>query len=171
MVCTNLREWNTIALSPLFRKNGGQTLSQLNKNMTLQIVNMISFSANKRKSHIIIRQLKKQRCFSNKAMTNGLKCTTFQTEFDTYIQAYANLRKVITHAKYRSFQYRLQFRAIVFNDKLFRWKIESSNLCSNCIEEPKRLANHFFIECITAKRKHRNGPNRYVNLCVMKIFA
>ena len=71
---------------------------------------------------------------------------SLSTEFDIFAQAFIDLRKVTTNAKLRSFQYRLLHSAIILNDKLFRWKIKSSNNCTFCNSD-KETISHFLWEC------------------------
>ena len=75
----------------------------------------------------------------------------FETEFCEYESAVVNTSRLKCHSKYRSLHYRLLNNALIFNDKLYKWKIKKSNLCSNC-NEVKETTAHFFLECSHAKK-------------------
>ena len=65
---------------------------------------------------------------------------------------YFNMIYVITtNTKLRSFQFRMLHKAIILNDRLYRWKIKSTNLCSFC-NTKKETQIHFFFECDTTKK-------------------
>ena len=72
-------------------------------------------------------------------------------EFDEYAGAFLELYVITNQLVLRSFQYRLLYKAVVLNDKLFRWKIKKNNLCSNC-EKVKESVYHFFWECEIAQK-------------------
>ena len=59
--------------------------------------------------------------------------------------------RVTNQSKLRSFQLRLMHRAIVFKDKLFRWKITENNLCCACKKE-KESMEHYFWFCPEAQK-------------------
>ena len=71
-------------------------------------------------------------------------------DFDQYAQAFKYLYVVMNNSKLRSFQYRMLHRAVVLNDKLFKWKVKQNNLCSNCGKNAENMY-HFFWECHAAK--------------------
>ena len=67
------------------------------------------------------------------------------------LQKHINSINLLTNqAKLRSFQFRLLPRAIVMNDRLFRWKIVKSNKCTMCGEE-KETIEHYFWFCTKAQ--------------------
>ena len=77
--------------------------------------------------------------------------TKLETEYDVFCEQFKNIYLVTNNTKMRSFQYRLLHGALVFNSHLFRWKIKSNNLCTNC-EEDKETYSHFFFDCKVAQR-------------------
>ena len=72
-------------------------------------------------------------------------CVDF--DFDRYAQAYVKLYAYSNQLNLRSFQFRLLHKALVLNDKLFRWKIKSNNYCTFCNVNVKENVRHFFWEC------------------------
>ena len=75
----------------------------------------------------------------------------FEVEQDMFLECFVDLYCVTNNVKLRSFQFRLLHDAIILNDKLYRWKIRNTNLCTNC-ELHKEALVHFFIECECAIR-------------------
>ena len=67
-------------------------------------------------------------------------------DFDTYKNAFVQLRKLTDNVKYRDFQYRLLTNAIHANDKLFHWKKVSSQKCEYCTEI-KQNPTHLLYTC------------------------
>ena len=65
------------------------------------------------------------------------------TEFKSMIKS---LYVTTNVPKYRSFQYRLMYRAIVTNVHLAKWKITSTDLCTFCNVHSETYV-HLFIEC------------------------
>ena len=71
-------------------------------------------------------------------------------DFDDFSVKFRALYMITNQAKLRSFQYRLLHRAVVLNDRLFRWKIVESNVCTFC-KKHKENIYHFFWECEIAQ--------------------
>ena len=63
---------------------------------------------------------------------------------------FSNIYKVTTNTKLRSFQYRLLHNAVIFNNRLFCWKITQNNLCALCSKH-KETVLHFFYDCEISK--------------------
>ena len=61
-----------------------------------------------------------------------------------------DIYKLTNVAKFRSFQYRLNQRAIVTKVDLHKWGIMADNLCTFCSEEKETLI-HLFVECKKVK--------------------
>ena len=47
----------------------------------------------------------------------------FEIEFDEFYSALRNINSVTNQAKLRSFQYRMLYRGLILNDKLYKWNI------------------------------------------------
>ena len=71
-------------------------------------------------------------------------------ECDMYFTAFKNVYKITNNSKLRSLQYRILHNALVFNDRLYKWKITSSDNCNNCNLEKENLW-HFYSECTFAQ--------------------
>ena len=56
------------------------------------------------------------------------------------------IKSLTTITKYRSFQYRLLYRAVITNIQLNKWKIVNSESCSFC-NGPRESYYHLFYEC------------------------
>ena len=67
-------------------------------------------------------------------------------EYEEFIQAFRNMYLITNQLKLRSFHYRILYKAIILNDKLYTWKIKSTNTCSSC---PQKIENikHFLWDC------------------------
>ena len=63
-------------------------------------------------------------------------------EIEEVIDSYSAIYALTNYVKARSFHYRTLNNAIILNDKLFRWKIKSTNKCTNCNQYKETLL-HF----------------------------
>ena len=66
-------------------------------------------------------------------------------------KAFRNINKHTNYTKLRSFQFRLLHKALIFNDRLFHFKVVDSPLCTNCNKQ-KESVFHFFCECEYAQK-------------------
>ena len=73
-------------------------------------------------------------------------------DFDLFQAAFRNMYHVTNQLKLRSFQYRLLYKQIVLNDKLYKWRIKSNNICTRCNDDTKEDLYHFLWDCICTKR-------------------
>ena len=67
-------------------------------------------------------------------------------EVEEILENLRNVTAVTNIPKYRSFQYRLIYRAIMTNMHLFRWNIIENNLCGFC-GKSKETYKHLFVWC------------------------
>ena len=70
--------------------------------------------------------------------------------YKEFLKLFQNIYLITNHSKHRSFQYRLLNHALIFNDRLFEWKILEHATCTYCKEEIETVM-HFFIVCEKAK--------------------
>ena len=70
--------------------------------------------------------------------------------FNQFLVTFKEIKHLTNITKYRSFQYRLQQRAIVTNIQLKKWKIIGTAACSLCNEQDETYI-HLFIECPCVK--------------------
>ena len=101
-------------------------------------------------SHQIARQV-----YSKLIKEEGLgnqKKNTWEIELNIiwsnkeFCQEVQNIYKVTNIIKYRSFQYRLLFRALVFNTQLYKWGLRENDLCTFC-EQSRETYTHVFFYC------------------------
>ena len=75
-------------------------------------------------------------------------------DFDVFSNSFMEIYPITNQLVLRSFQFRMLHKAIVLNDKLFRWKIKETNLCTNCSKH-KETIYHFFWDCEYAQKLYK----------------
>ena len=82
----------------------------------------------------------------------GKKCEKWEEELDCdilfsdYADTFQRIKAITKIAKFRSFQYQLNHRALVTNCHLHKWKLRDSELCSFC-GQYKETLSHLFVFC------------------------
>ena len=72
-------------------------------------------------------------------------------DFELYTKAILAIRQISNFSKFRSFQYRLLSKALIFKNQLFRWGLTPDNKCTNCNKEKENLI-HFYWSCPYAEK-------------------
>ena len=85
-------------------------------------------------------------------------------DYDDFSNAFSCLYQITNVPKLRSFQYKLLYKAVILNDKLCKWGITQTDMCSNCQQQVENVY-HFFWECNDAQRIWS-----FVNIYCKRIF-
>ena len=73
-------------------------------------------------------------------------CSTFSITYEELVKAYGRIYKLTTIDKYRSFQFRILYRMVLLNDRLYHMDLVPSQRCSLCGRYKENIY-HFFWEC------------------------
>ena len=148
-ICTKMfdltvLEWNSIvsAIPKGWKKSLGETLSISIKPSykCKQIKDQMKEVA------LIYRNIAENYVFLNNFTEKWNQ--EFEIEFDEFYSALRNINSVTNQVKLRSFQYRMLYRALILNDKLYKWNITQTSLCMWCQEYVENV-RHFYWECET----------------------
>ena len=75
-----------------------------------------------------------------------------QLEFETYQNAFINIKKFTNIAKYRDFQYRVLTNRVFTNDRLFYWQKADTQGCNICKQDIKQTPIHLLFYCDLTKK-------------------
>ena len=81
------------------------------------------------------RKLNQKDQILSKSHKKLMKGIGVDIDFEEYIEAVLNIKRITNHPKIRSFQYRMLQGAIILNKHPYRWKIMQDNLCTFCKKE------------------------------------
>ena len=73
------------------------------------------------------------------------KETKVNMQVEDLLEGFQDLYVVTNQARLCSFQYRILHRAIILNDRMFKWGKLDNDLCTSC--QSKKETYHFFWEC------------------------
>ena len=74
------------------------------------------------------------------------KETKVNMKVEDLFEGFQDLYVVTNQARLLSFQYRILHKAIILNDRMFKWGKLDNDLCTNC-KSKKETLYHFFWEC------------------------
>ena len=77
--------------------------------------------------------------------------SSVETSMEEYLAVILKINKITISIKFRSFQLRFLYGAIITNVQLKWYEIRNTNLCSFC-NVHKETVSHLFIECIAVQR-------------------
>ena len=80
--------------------------------------------------------------------------TNMNLEADEYCSFLANINRLTTSIKLRSFLYRYFHTVIILNQSLFKWKMKRSDMCTFCGLHGESFL-HFFWECKTTQETYK----------------